>query len=385
MPRVDFQQYSYYPSLLCGDSEGIAYHKLSIEDKDSILPIFELSRNRQSSDLAHALEFVRNSGARSFLLDIDKRPAPAPYVAKNPADPKAEAKRVAEEASKAKAYNGELGALLTPTNGFSAWRQLVSTFPNVIPVLQYNDARQEGRQLLRQAILFERTHASMALRIRMKNFDSACSVTSQIIAALQDPEQLLIIFDCGQGRSKIDSKIDFIQKGIQLILSELEPSQEPAIQAVCMSNSFPLLDHDGLKKIEGCDWDIWRGAREAFPFLYGDYAAVNRPVSLPAFMPRNWRATVSFALDEEWIVNRDPNSEDEKGWIRGSIAIKDHVDFDPNSICWGNDLIKSAAKGNLAGVNSARFWHAAKTNSHMHRQIGYAPRMIAEYDREEDA
>jgi len=75
--------------------------------------------------------------------------------------------------------------------------------------------------------------------------------------------------------------------------------------------------------------------------------------------------------DEGWLANRDINSEDPQGWVTGSRAIVNHPDYTYHRDCWGNVLIDSASQGNITGANSPKFWHAAKINSHIHRQIDF--------------
>lgn len=370
MPKIEFQNFFYFPSLLCSDSEHIAYSRLSSADKNRIVPVFELSRRRSDPDLkASAQTIKKTTKERPFILSLDKRPAPNPYRAKNPKDPVAEAKRIAEETAAQKSYNVALNKLLNPFGGFAAWRQVVSAFPNTVPMLQHNDAKQEEDDILLQAAYFMETGSTLAIKVSPDGAADACSVVSKIISQLGNPEKLLIIFDCGQGRAKINEKIEFVKGGILSVQKGIGRSDRLNVQAVCMSNSYPNLGHDGYKTFKNLDWKVWQEVSKVYPFSFADYAAVFRSAKHSSFIPRTWRPTVVYSTNDEWLVYRGPNANDEQGWIQGSKEIGGDPKFDQTDKCWGTDLIKTAAGGVIDGVDSARFWHAQKTNCHIHRHI----------------
>lgn len=183
----------------------------------------------------------------------------------------------------------------------------------------------------------------------------------------------------------MQEKINFVRQAIQSILAGIDLSQQSSVRAVCMSNSFPSLSHDAFLHVTSFDWRIWRAAREVFPFSFGDYAAVFRSNALSSFIPREWRPTVVYAKNEGWLANRDINSEDPQGWITGSSAIANHSEYTHHRDCWGNVLIDNASQGNISGANSPKFWHAAKINSHIHRQIDFSCHMSISFDADNES
>jgi hypothetical protein len=125
-----------------------------------------------------------------------------------------------------------------------------------------------------------------------------------------------------------------------------------------------------MKEYANLDLDLWEEALEAFPFMYGDYAAINRRKSTTMFVPSDWRATVISPSATGWLIYRDPNAKDQKGWETGSDEIQKHpsfVTFD----AWGAGVIAKAAIGNLEDNKSARFWYSAKVNLHLHQQANW--------------
>ncbi len=371
---MNLSNYYYYPSLLSGWSELTAYRELSDLDKRRILPIIELSRRRNASDLEAAQSDVSSTFAnRPFILDLDKRPAPAPYISKMPSDPLAETLRVEQETASQRSYNAILQRLLNPTNGFSAWRELVAEFPNAIPTLQYDDVVTQGRQILRQAAFLSSEHQNFVFRIRRDGVEHALEIAIQIAAILRDPGQMLIIFDCGQGRIEVKEKERFVIEGVQRITAEIELPYRSSFNFVCMSNSFPTLAHNGLTSKSNIDRRIWQSVRDIAPVAFGDYAAVNRPNAYASYMVWDWRATVVLAKNTSWNIYRHINAKDPNGWIEGAQSLVADVSFPGVGDCWGNDLIAAASEGNITLVDAPRFWHAAKINSHIHRQIMFSP------------
>lgn len=151
-----------------------------------------------------------------------------------------------------------------------------------------------------------------------------------------------------------------------------------------MSNSFTAPNHDLFKTRPNLDWRVWRRAREAFPFAFGDYAATPRPNSHSSFIPRDWRATVVYPLAESWTIYRHPDATDETGYETGSEELLLREEFEPAPEIWGTALIRRAAAGNAQEELSARFWYGSKVNIHLHRQIGHAAQMAAEASDDDD-
>lgn len=90
------------------------------------------------------------------------------------------------------------------------------------------------------------------------------------------------------------------------------------------------------------------------------------------YVPGEWRATVISPTKEGWLIYRDPNTKDQKGWVTGSEEIQKHPSFVPSD-AWGATVIAKAAKGKVEDNKSPRFWYAAKVNLHLHQQTNWPP------------
>jgi len=386
VPSVDFAAYTYYPSLLCGEVERMAYEKLREATKDGILPIFELSRRpgADSGSLQAAIEMVRSTvELRPFLLDIDVRAAPPPYEARDPADPIAEAARVEAETAAANSFNQELSSLLRAEAGFANWRQLVETFPGAVPVLQFTNPEAQRASILEQAALLANGGRSIAVRVKPAMIAETCALVAEVLTTVATADQVLIIFDSGQGRRRVEDRIAFVANAIDKILRDIALERSGGLMAVCMSNSFTRPGHDGIRAVTNCDWEVWRGARQVMPLAFGDYAASQRERTLSRFIPRDWRATVVHSLPESWLINRHENTADRNGWIEGSRAVRGHPEFDELP-SWCDQMIGRAAGGDINGADRARFWHAGRINGHLERQFRYAREAVLGYEDADD-
>lgn len=372
MTTVTFGNYEYVPVLASTEVERLAYEHLRDDTRAGILPLFELTRHRGAESLQGSIELVQDTVELPFLLDVDKRYAPPPYQATNPSNPAAEQLRVARETQENDTYNSYLASLLSPNNGFGNWRNVCGMFPNAVPVLQFTNPINQENAILRQAALLSLRGNSIALRIGQVQHETLLTVATRILATLPLSGQLLLIFDCGQGRRGAAEKALWVLDCLASISSRLEPEQTMGLSVVCMSNSYPQMNHNGLRVVPNCDRQIWGSAYEQFPFLFGDYAASPRALSLSAFLPRTFRATVVHSQNDQWLVHRHENSDDPQGWVIGSEVILGHHAFDPID-SWTDNAIQNAAGGDLAGMNTPRPWHAARIAGHIDRQFRYQP------------
>lgn len=379
MPQVDFSNFTYYPDLRCTNGELVGYRRLSDEDKTAILPIFGLGWLGFNVDFSQVATRLRESvGERSFILDLDHRPAPPSYVSQHPQDPDAQERRLANERPAQEAYNARLEQLLSPVDGFVAWREFSSTFPSAVPMIQYRDPDSESASILRQAARFSALGGSIAIRVALSDVELLRPIILQIIAILEAPERLLIVVDAGQGRRGIENRGAAAAGFLSSIGEVLDISDSARLIAVLISNSFTTSSHDEMRIIPNLDWRLWRAAREAFPFLYGDYGATPRANVNASYIPPDTKPTVVFPLDEDWLVYRALDLNNPQGWVDGAEAVVAHDRYDGPIAAWGNSIISQAEGGDLSGIDSARHWRAAKVNLHIYRQIRHSRDLLSD-------
>jgi hypothetical protein len=382
MSKIDFSDFAYYPSLRCSEGEHIGYRNLSDADKDALLPVFQVSEHGDKPSFASGLSLITKSiGQRPFILDFARERMELPTLPKVSKDPKA-AKILFEAACLThKNYTASYNALMDATDGYANWRSVVKKFPNAIPTILFDEI--SPKQILRQAVMLSRSSDRLAIRVSRKDDPKILPVIVQIASVLDTPDRLLIILDAGYSRQGPAKGVDFAYDAVSEITQEMSDHERSMLRIVYMSSSFPHLNHVDLNTIENKDWAAWEDAREFFPFLFGDHAAMHRH-PLRAVRPRGWHAQIVFPREKDWIAYRDPNAQDKQGWCDGAEKIVGSDNFVGAPKVWGVDAIKKAAEGKLAGLEWPRDWYGAKVNIHLHRQIKFAPKALASYNPDEE-
>lgn len=376
MQTVDFSRYGYVPSILADAVGEIAYDRLKPETKAGILPLFELCWRARARGFEDCLGFInRCEGAHPYLLDIDKRLAPPPYMAVRPSNPKAAERRYKDERAARDSFNRELKRLLRPEAGFGQWRELVSHFPHSVPVLQVTNAARQGADVLRQAQLLCEGGSSVAFRLKERGIEALCSLAAEILLALRNVDQLLLIFDCGQGRTRLGERAAFVRWAFGTIQRLVGVDRSKGLRVVCMSNSFTLPTHRGTRFKECLDWELFRRASPTAEFAFGDYAASERQAAHSSYRPWDYRAAITHSLPEGWLICRHANKNDATGWVASCKTIIGDARFRPLG-SWCDEMISATANADVSASHEPRFWHATRMNGHMERQHQHAMRRI---------
>jgi hypothetical protein len=365
---VDFSEYAYIPSLLGDEVSRLAHAKLRPDTKAGILPILELCWEPGAADFSTSLGVVEAMGAsHPFILEIDKRLPPEPYISAAPRKPAEDKRRYERELAAKLAFDAEFHRLTRATDGFFGWRELVSHFPNLVPMLQFTNVEAERKEVLRQADLLCVGGASAAFRITQMRTEEVCSLAAEILMRLEDPRQILLVIDCGQGRAQLRKRAAFVAEALQALQSQVGPSRAPLIRAVCMSNSFRVPDHKGTTFSDNLDWEVRRRVCTSASLAFGDYAGSSRPNAHPAYRVWDWVPTVTHTLPGGWLIHRHANKNDRAGWVSACKDIKGDPRFSSGG-SWCDQIIGRVASDGASELDKPRYWHAARMNGHIERQ-----------------
>jgi hypothetical protein len=333
----------YTPLLRTRTAELHGYSELRGEIKESILPIFELTRSRPSkrnpgADCWKRLEnIVEGHGSSPFILDLT---------------------------SELDLQDQRIGDILgSPERGFERWIDFLLEVENlgldVVPVIHFMEG-EEGN-VRKQIAKLSKKYEMIAFRVPFN--DPSIMEYIKLIRSEEVNEKCLLLIDCGYVESRnlqifstnvrnlIGDKL-FDKFEISILGSGFPPSVAPFGQ---VNGSIPLnevLLNDLVK------------AGSSRKIIYGDYSSIH-PIRFDGF--GQWVPRIDFPLDREcyyYRFRRDDGSYEEaaKRILRDPRYKK--ISSTPT---WGEKEISSAAKGDINGA-SPQYWISVRVNLHISRQ-----------------
>lgn len=335
---VNFDEYSYYPSLRTRMWELRGYRELDAADKDSLLPIFTISKHARTVAASAVFDVLtRSTEGRNHILDLESNPIFA---------------------------CSDVAQLLDPTNAFSNWRDFVEARDNVVPTALIPTSAPL-RDIVRQVVEFERLDRQVVLRSRNPLTD--IPVISAILSAVDSVSNLLIILDFGYIRSSVSLKAREAANAINAIRNV-----EDSARIVVLGSSYPRSaaaydDVGATLEIEERTLHETIGGNPVA--IYGDYASIHpEPFEAGAsrFVPR-----IDYVTPNAWIFRRI--RENLGGFTECARRITALQDWDDTLVpqVWGARKINDAANGDIDSMGTPGPWIAARVNQHLWQQMRY--------------
>jgi hypothetical protein len=348
MIEIAFEKYLYFPTLRTRLSEIRGLLELDEKRKEKIAPMLTLGRWPRAEDFSTSAEKAQSAMAGlPYFLDLTSDLS----------------------------HLGEKQKLLrNPQNGFEAWRDFLSTYPQAIPVaILSSDARL--RDQVQQAVLFERNKGKVAFRIQDFSIDTTLAINA--ISSLDDIKNAIVFIDCQFIRSSLAAYIAATVATINRLRTEF-----PTLMIVVTSTSFPASVApfaDATQQrgaIDIMERDLHARIGGSAVAAYGDHGAIHSVVYDDRQIMR-WSARIDYPRETIWYFERRPGDQTPAGYISAakSIVATDR-DIGTRGI-WGEDKIVDAANGTPYGKAPAS-WIAVRVNIHLARQIDFAYGNIGE-------
>jgi hypothetical protein len=273
--------------------------------------------------------------------------------------------------------------LMSADRDFAAWRKLIASVENAIPVVQISP-NDKLSQIIKQARGLEDL-ANQRVAFRITDFASDTPRVVASLSALDKPSEALVIVDAGYIRDSMPASLSACVKSINDVREEI-----PEAIITVVSTSFPATVTSHLtQESSGTRGTLAILERElhyaigADAAVYGDHGSIHSKVYLTTggrFMPR-----IDYALSDAWEFERRPG-KDSSGYIDAARSLMERFPTIAEEDTWGAEKIRNAASGDIDKMRTPARWIAARVNMHISRQLDLSNEIgvLDEADMDED-
>lgn len=378
-----FENTSYFPALTTRAGELGAYQECYDLVKDSIVPIFTLTRYAETESLVDSAEALMEAlGGRRAIVDFDGRPRPVTSLAeaaerrrrenlkraaagRDESRPRSE-RELANDARRLRrteAFNRELSDLLDPGQGPSRWLQLLGGFPELVPVLRLID--QQSLRVQLQSMIDEGRECAIRIRINEAVDSSVVLACADLVASHAD--RLVMIVDAGNIWGRADTSTAEVLDIFRQLRAGIGERFD-RLTKIVLSTAFPRQPLRSLSSVLPImDLGFFRRVAEEFEIRFGDYGSL--PNRVDNSIARGFLPHVDLVTPDSWHVALYENNRDFSKYVNASVDIMADSAWKRRAECWGTSIIERASLGDLI-IDGWKFthpaaWLAVRINQHL--------------------
>lgn len=352
----------YVPIIKMGDAELRGIERLTEEVKESITPVFELTRSRKTTKLKEGsiskrldkLEKVFGT-TRDFILDLT---SDGPLI------------------------NTEIKELQKSDRGYSNWCNFIfeqkRRFPKIIPVIQVSEdenlsVEDNNKNLFDQVVSLQQKFQMLCYRINISDevYEEDLEVIRQALGG--NCKSLICCMDvvfiprekASAFAKKIIERISQINERFGVVMFSLAGTSFPKnVNQVSTHDSADIILEEVL---------FARIVREHFKeasevqVIYGDYASINQERN--DMIATGWIPRIDCPTNDLIFYYRKRRAGD--SYIRRYMEVANMVTQDSRFqslkqqiSCWGIDEIEYAAGNRPRGL-APSFWISVRLNIHI--------------------
>lgn len=345
------KKFTYFPIIKTRDSELRCFKKLTENQLDKILPIYELTKSRKTKlspdgDISKRMNEIKEiQKEKPFILDIT---------------------------TDTRYSNSQTRALLNSYHGFYEWHNfLFDTHKdlNIIPMIHLyltNDFTEIKAFVSNCCSRTNIRHLAVRLPYNIdKDFLVACF--GAISTSLSDTCKIYVILDVGYFRNEIS----LIQDITSSTCSAIVPFNSIIEEIILTSTTFPRSPaQTGKNDISGhfniYEKELYQNLLTEFPELkYGDYASINTEqieIKAAAFVPR-----IDIVSEDGDTFSYTRYRRLDGGYIRCAKELLTHNHYRKLKT-WANEQIELAAHGFPEGI-SPSFWISVRMNYYIANRL----------------
>ena len=211
MPIWNNENFKYAPLLRLRPGEMRALGQLPNADKQLIAPLIPIGTWATSRSLDRALEKIEETLGdpnHRFIADL----IPNARTIEGNYD-----------------IHASLRSLAGPNNGYQEWRRFIADHERMIPVIRSGTEAAIRRQVEN----FEPLNRGLVVRVT--NLQEVATLVLPVLAAIRDPNNLLIVADLSQIRDVITPLIS-----ATAFLTALTATDHPTLHVAVAGTSFPF-------------------------------------------------------------------------------------------------------------------------------------------------
>lgn len=343
--EILFDDFGYFPALRTRPAEIRGLKELTDNRKDKIIPLLTLQRWLKSKDIEDSMIKIFDAiGNRPFFIDLtydsDKLLNDSP--------------------------------LRLSDDDFKNWSNFIAKHESAIPVIQFGN-NATTRNIVRQALNFEKADRKIAFRIR--DFTRDTAIVNAALSALDDPDNAMIFIDAQYIRDSFSAYVAATSATINTIRDNV-----PSAFISTLATSFPAsviqyVDANGYGVMEIMERRLHRDIGGYEAASYGDYGSIHS-IMYDASI-RRWSPRIDFPLEMEWETSRPTSySDNHDGYVNAAITFTEKYRELDKSDIWGDRMIYGAANDGETVGNAPASWISVRVNIHLSKQIDFTERCL---------
>ncbi len=383
-----FDGIQYFPALSTRAHEQLAYAKCSADVKDKMVPIVTLTRYGNEETLEEtATILLSDLDGRAAIVDFD--PVPRPTTSKEEAAERRRRKQEAkaklgqppsrersekelasdeERRRKATAFVGDIGKLTDPINGPLRWVDMMSEFPDLVPVLRHDNPRLIGPQL----DIVARKGTASALRLNPRELSASVAIKENIRVIRDHLNTLMVIVDLQNIRGDYTTSLEAAKSFLAQLYEGLDNEAEK-LDLVLLSNSFPTSKNslrDMPRTLSMDEVKLFKEISGTFPVRYGDYMSVAPRRGSSKGGGNGWFPHVDLVEKTAWQICLYEDNSDEMRYIDASTDTAEGPYWSRRAPSWGTEIIETISVEKALKIQGKQFttptsWISVRANQHL--------------------
>ncbi len=382
-----FDGIQYFPAMSTRAHEQLAYAKCPSSVKNRMVPIVTLTRYDREETLEETASILLNDlDGRPAIVDFD--PLPREMTSAEEAAERRRRKQEvraatgqkeararspkelandAERRRKTAAFNGDIHNLTDPRQGPIRWVEMISEFPELLPILGHG-----SRDVIQgQLDVIGRKGTRGALRLDPRQPYASTAISGSLGSIRDHIESLLIIVDLKSIRGEATASIAAAKSFLAQLYEGLGNDADH-MEVVLLSNSFPPAKsslRDLSRTLHMDELRVHREITGTFPARYGDYMSVP-PRRGSGRGGNGWFPHVDLVTPSTWHIGLYENNSDKWKYIDASIDTVGGENWESRADCWGTSVIKRVAEERTLQIDGKNFtsptgWISVRANQHL--------------------